>query len=358
MKIGRTVAAYIFLISFFLCHGKLYASQYDSMEEGPFRQPAGPVALRNQMPLYIFYLQMAPEKASVTDRNKFLINADYTASNITVSAFTPTGSIDLLPLYDIQVDMEVSRVTLDFRYGLYDGLEMGLEVPFISFSGGYLDDFIESFEDGIGARTPRSRERQGSYNYEYSFKFENKYLFNQQDPVEGIGDTVLSLKYQLLRDERWFLPNFSIRTAVKLPTGSKSDLLGSGKVDYGGGFLIDKGFFNNRLILYGGSNIVMIQKPSVLSDISLEPEIVSGMVALECFLTDRFSIIAQAIGNSTPYPYSGTNPLDNEAYDFILGCNYRLKEKSNILWHFSIAENISAASSPDVSFHTGLDWEF
>ncbi|MFC1508591.1 DUF3187 family protein [Candidatus Omnitrophota bacterium] len=109
------------------------------------------------MPLYLIYLQLPPEEAKVTQRDKFVINADYTVSNISVSAFTAMADPNIdPPTYDIQMDLEVSRVTLDFRYGLYDSLEVGLEVPFISFSKGYLDNFIEGFEDAIGARTPRS----------------------------------------------------------------------------------------------------------------------------------------------------------------------------------------------------------
>lgn len=355
MRLGRKARGLILLCLFFFV---AYAPAYSLEEEGSSRSRSGPIPIRNQMPLYLIYLQMPPEQATITERNKFMINADYTVSNITVSAFTPTSDIELTPLYDIQMDLEVSRVTLDFRYGLYDSLEIGLEVPFISFSRGYMDNLIEGFEDAVGARTPRSRERQGSYNYDYSFKFENRYLIQQTDSREGIGDVVLNAKYQLLKDERWFLPNLSIRSAIKFPTADKDGMLGSGKVDYGAGILIDKGFFNNRLIMYGGGNVVMIEKPSVFSDLSLENEIVSGMVALEYFFTNRFSVVTQVIGNSTPYPYSGTNPLDNEAYDFILGCNYRLKERSNVSWNFAIAENISAASSPDVSIHTGFDWRF
>ncbi len=356
MRLGKAARSLIFLCLFFVV---TYAPAYSLEEEGSFREHSGPVPIRNQTPLYLIYLQLPPEEAAVIQRDKFMINADYTVSNITISAFTAMADpMNDPPTYDIQLDMEVSRVTLDFRYGLYDSLEVGLEVPFISFSGGYMDNFIEGFEDAIGARTPRSRERQGSNNYDYSFKFENRYLIRQTDSSEGIGDVVLNAKYQLLKDERWFLPNFSLRSAIKFPTADKDDMLGSGKIDYGAGFLIDKGFFNNRLILYGGGNFVMIQKPSVFSDLSLENEIVSGVVALEYFFTNRFSVVTQVIGNSTPYPYSGTNPLDNEAYDFVLGCSYTLKERSNVSWNFSIAENISAASSPDVSFHTGLDWRF
>lgn len=355
----RTVALFV-LISVGLFLKADISLAYDTgNEEDYLIESQGPVPLRNQMPLYLFYLQMVPDKASVIERDKFLINADYTVSNITVSAFTAMADpSNDPPTYKVDIDLEVSRVTLDFRYGLYDSLEIGLEVPFISFSRGYLDSFIEGIEDGIGARTPRSRERQGSYNFDYRLKYNGKYLINEKDHAEGLGDIVLNAKYQLVKEAwYWLWPNVSLRAAIKLPTGSESDLVGSGEFDYGIGLLVDKTFFE-RFFIYLGGNAVRIKKPSVLSILDIDKEIYSYMLAMEWFLTKRFSVVTQVSGNTTPYPESGTNPLDNDAHEWVLGVNYRLKKNSDISWNFAVAENISAASSPDVSFHTGLNWKF
>ncbi len=317
-----------------------------------FSMGAGPMSIRNQMPLYLIFLQMAPENAGVREHKKFEINADYTVSNITVSAFTPATS-----LYDIQIDLEVSRITIDFRYGLYNNLEIGLELPYISLSSGYLDGPIESIEDVIDARTPRSRERQGSYEFDYTFKYNNQFLIYQKHSVEGLGDIVLNSKYHLLKERSWFLPNISLRAAVKFPTAEKNDLLGSGEIDYGIGLLLDKCFFG-RAFVYAGANAVMIEKPSFFSALGLEEQIFSGMLAIEYLFTKRFSLVTQVTGNTTPYPFTDTNPLDNEAYELGIGLNYAFKKDTDLLYHFGITENISAASSPDVSLHTGLKWRF
>ncbi len=351
MSIRKAAIVGLFLVFVVLVLDRGPVFAYSSSEEG-YSENAGPITIRNQMPLYLFYLQMAPDKAKVVERNKFLINADYTVSNITVSAFTPATS-----LYTVDIDLEVERITLDFRYGIYDNLEIGLEIPYIALCQGYLDDLVESVEDGIGARTPRSRERQGSNEFDYSFRYNSKYLIRQKTSTHGIGDIVLNAKYQLLKESKWLWPNISLRGALKFPTGEKDDLLGSGETDYGVGLLIDKGFFD-RFFIYAGGNVVFIEKPSFFSDLGIDGEIYSFVLAGEFFFTRRFSFVAQVTGNSTPYPYSDTNPLDNKAYEFGLGFNYTLKEKSDISWHFGISENISAASSPDVTLQTGLDWRF
>ena len=352
---GKGSAAIVLILScIFLVNSLALA---ENSGEEPYAERLGPLAIRNQMPLYLFYLQIVPDKAEVTERNKFLINADYTVSNITVSAFTPSVS-QYMGNYIVDIDLEVSRVTLDLRYGLYDNLEIGLEVPYLSLSRGYLDNFIEGIEDGIGARTPRSRERQGSYNFDYSLRYNGTYLIQEKHSTgPGIGDIVLNAKYHLLKEKSWFLPNVSLRSAIKFPTAEEKDLLGSGEFDYGAGILIDKGFFD-RVFVYIGANAMWIEGPSFLSQLSINKEYFSGLLALECFFTRRFSLVAQVTGNTTPYPYSDTNPLDNDAYELGIGFNYALKEKTDVGWNFGISENITAASSPDVTFHTGLNWKF
>jgi len=341
---------FIFLVFIVLLLGNNMVS-YAELEEG-FIEKSGPITVRNQMPLYLFYLQMPPDVAGVIDRKKFRIDADYTVSNITVSAFTPVTS-----LYDIDIDLEVSRLTLDFRYGIYDNLEVGLEIPYLSLSRGYLDNFIEGIEDGIGARTPRSRERQGSYEFDYSFVYNNQNLIKKTHSTQGLGDISLTAKWQLSEERGFFWPNISIRSAIKFPTAEKEDLIGSGELDYGLGLLLDKGFFD-RFFIYAGCNIVKIERPSFFSELGLEEYIYSGMLAGEYFFTKRFSFVTQVTGNSTPYPESQTNVLENQAYELGIGVNYRCKEKSDTLWHFAFTENIKSASTPDVSFHTGLDWKF
>jgi hypothetical protein len=332
---NKLIIFIIFIVVLFSCIPAIFAK-------------IGPIPIRNQMPLYIFYLQMEPDKANVIERNKFDINADYTVSNVTVSCFTPVSS-----LYNINIDAEVSRITLDFRYGIYEKAEVGIEIPYLSLSRGYLDEFVKGFEDTVGATTPRSRIRQGSYNFNYSFIYDNQNLIKRNNASDGVGDIVLKAKYQILEESEYsFWPDISFRAAVKLPTGDKRSLLGSGKFDYGFGLLLDK-TFSKKITVYTGCNFVIIEKPDFFSVLNLKRNMVSEIAGLEYLLTQKFSLVAQVTGNSTPYPSSGTNALDESALDIGFGINYIWKEKQNISWHFAFTENMNSAASPDVSFNTG-----
>ncbi|MFH1678485.1 MAG: DUF3187 family protein, partial [Candidatus Omnitrophota bacterium] len=244
-------------------------------------------------------------------------------------------------------------ITLDFRYGICENAEVGIEVPYISLSRGYLDEFVKGFENSVGATTPRSRLRQGSYNYNYSFIYNGQNLIKRTNASDGLGDIVLKAKYLVLEeDRRGIKPNASFRAALKLPTGQKDDLLGSGELDYGLGILLDK-TLSEKITAYAGCNFIIIEKPSFFSALNLKSNMFSGIIGAEYLLTQRMSIVAQVMGNSTPYPSSGTNALDETAIDVGLGLNYTWKEKQNVSWHFAFTENMNSAASPDVSFNTG-----
>ncbi|MCX5687137.1 MAG: DUF3187 family protein [Candidatus Omnitrophica bacterium] len=336
------------ILCFLLCCATNTFAKIDTGPLASLEYRAGPIPIRNQMPLYLIYLQMEPDKASVVEQGKFYINTDYTVSNVTVSCFTPASS-----LYKIDIDAEISRFTLDLKYGICENAEVGLEVPYLSLSRGYLDGFVEGFEDTVGATTPRSRARQGSYNFNYSFIYNSQDLIKRTNASNGLGDVVLKAKYQILEENRYsFWPNVSLRAAVKLPTGEKRSLLGSGELDYGLSLLLDKAF-SKKITVYAEYNFVIIEKPDFFSVLDLKQNIVSGIIGLEYLLTQRFSLVMQATGNTTPYPDSGTNALDEDAFDVGLGFNYFWKEKQNVSWHFAFTENINSAASPDVSLNMG-----
>ena len=322
-------------------------SQDDLYEEHLFKK-GGPSHIRNNMPLYLFYLAMPPDRAKTLERNQFSLDFDYTVSNTTASAFTPVTEF-----YKVEIDAEVSRLDACLNYGFYDHLELGLQIPFIWLGRGYLDSFITDFEGTFGFTTPRSRERQGKDNYTYLLRYNNTLLINTTVPTEGLGDTVLTAKYNVVEEEG-SLPNFSLRGALKFPTADSDKLLGSGEYDFGLGLLMDKKW-GERFSTYFNFDYILIQEPSFLSLLDMDHFLLSTAGGIEVSFTRKCSMIFQVQFHTTPYPNSNTNALDERALDGILGLRYRIKK--NFLWHAEVVENESAAS-PDVSFRTGIDLDF
>lgn len=305
--------------------------------------PRGPMAIRNQMPLYLFWYFFPQDKAEVVEYKKFSTAFDYTISNVVIDKVT-TPSEE----YIIRADMEVNRYNLNVKYGVLEKLEASLEIPYLVLSKGYLDSFVEEFEDFIGATAVGARKRTEKYKFNYNVQHNSKNLINTQNPPDGIGDIAISAKYMLI-DEIEGLPRTSVRGAVKFPTASKNKYLGTEKFDYGLGILLDKSF--SRLFTYFNFNTVFIEKPSFLSEMNIKNFILSSMLGLEYCFTERFSTVLQGTWHSTPYPTTGTDPLDNDAVEIGLGLNYQFTMNSN--WHIAVVENGYADSTPDVTFQLG-----
>lgn len=310
--------------------------------------PKGPMPIRNQMPLYLFWYFFPQDKAAVVGDKRAAAVFDYTVSNVVTDKVTnPTEE------YIIRADMEVSRYNLNLKYGAMDRLEMSLEVPYLVLARGYLDSFVEEFEDAVGATAVGARKRAEKYKFNYDVRHNGKKLIYTQSPASGIGDIALSAKYMLV-DEAEYLPRASVRGALKFPTASEDKYLGSGKYDYGAGLLLDKSF--GRFFTYFNLNGVLISKPDFLEELDIKNFILSGMLAFEYCFTERLSAILQGTWNSTPYPATGTDPLDNDAAEAALGLNYQFTMNSN--WHIAVVENVYADSTPDVTFQLGGNIKF
>lgn len=314
--------------------------------------PAEIIPVKNQMPLYVFYLNMLPDSAQCLPEGKFRADLDYQVSNSVLDKVT-TGT----ELYIVQIDTEIYRVSTHLRYGIADNLEASVEIPYIGLSEGYLDGFVENFEKTFNFTTLGARENSTHYSFKYEVRYEGKYLIQKNSPTSGLGDTTFYLKYKFLEEDEyeWYLPTLSTRCALKLPTGDKDELTGSGKTDFGVGLLLDK-HVTEKLAFYANTNFVFIQKPDFFEPWSMKSNIFSWMAAIEYHFTDKFSAILQHMGNTTPYPKSGTHPLDNDAADLGLGLTYRFNE--NLTGTISCIENLLTDSSPDVSFHSGIKYNF
>jgi len=316
-------------------------------------QSSGPLSVRNQMPMYMFYLSMVPEKAQTLKKGKYSVEAGYHVANTIIKQHDPWPSwksaSDLT--YDILIDAEVSRFYVDMQYGLLDNLDVGIRIPYLDYSGGYLDDFIENFEDTFSAiKTPNARETRPRNQYDINIKHFGQQVMSDSSKPDGLGEITLQAKYKVI-EEQGYWPTLSLRAALKLPTTSNdsSGLLGSEKVDYGFGILADKRLMD-RLYIYVNLNIIFIEKPDILNKLNVDSNMLSGLFGLEFFLTNRTSIILQAAGNSTVYD-KGVPCMERDGVMLSAGFNHNFNDK--VSWHISMDENTNTAA-PDFGVLTSL----
>jgi hypothetical protein len=182
-----------------------------------------PIYVANQNPfIQIFGLPRA-EPGTIISKGRLEGGFLYYVSNNAIDGTGANGEF-------IIWDGETAQYTFRFRYGLSDKIEIGLDVPFIDHSRGYLDSIIRRTHDLW--RMPNDRQNAFNKNdLHYKYDAYGKTLYETQNRKTGLGDIRLSAGIPVL--QRALRPNryLAVRALLKLPTGDPDELLGSGGAD-------------------------------------------------------------------------------------------------------------------------------
>lgn len=349
----KAIITFTFTFTFTFC---TYAAPAPEPEPANF-QSSGPLNIRNQMPLYLFYMAPTPDKAATLKKDKIEIDASYHVSN-TIADQHPIWPCQLFGYREdglsnrewyVHIDTEVNRIDLNLSYGLLDNLEFSADIPYYIFSGGYLDGFIENVENAVSfIKTPNARANAERYQYDYRVYNRGNTIIESSSAPRGLGDISTYLKYKCFDETKW-LPTISLRGAVKFPTAS-DNLIGSKKFDFGIGFLLDKKI-TDRFFMYFNFNWLLLEKPKIMAGLDVfNKQMYHGMIGLEYFLTNRTSVIFQATANTSVYD-KGVPCTDNDPVVLTLGFNHNFNEK--ISWQIAMDENTNSAA-PDFGLFTSL----
>ncbi len=325
----RIVSSAIIVLFLFLrpnsyCHGG------DSLD--------GPIRSRNQYPPFMLFLDLYPDGAKPHPKRhvKCSVNMEY--SNI--------YQIREEPGWHVEVDTEALRASLDVVYGLWDDLDVGIEIPFIYFLGGFLDHTTEEVHDLLSVSN-FSRDLRRENDLSYFINREGKSWFFVDSPTSGLGDILLHGKYRFLR-EGSKVPSVSLRLGVKFPTGDEERGMGSGEFDLGYGIAVEKHW--GKLALYLNLNHLLLGDPDGDFDIDIHNAF-SGSFAAEYRPWKKFSLVAQINGHTSPYG-TGMKSLDDDALQILVGVKYRILK--DLTWQISFTEDIGGVTVSDFTIHTGI----
>ncbi|HEX7926976.1 MAG TPA: hypothetical protein VF678_05240, partial [bacterium] len=143
----------------------------------------GPFAVRNQFPVALPYLNFTPEPVLPIGESAFQMTYQYSVANtfintqykgnhanpvigqtqvdagLTAANFPTTG-------YGAYIDLESNTHTLRFRYGATASLDLGLDLSWVTFGAGSLDNSIDGVETAFnGVNQQRRHATPGQYNY-------------------------------------------------------------------------------------------------------------------------------------------------------------------------------------------------
>src|SRR5262249_26617356 len=271
--------------------------------------PYGPLRLVNQQPVQLLFLQPFPDKTDVTPPGHLDVHLNTALTNTLIEEKSEISAT---------LDMEMVRSVLDLHYGVHPRFEVGLDIPLIYTYGGILDHFIADVESTLSHKRPlRRRQVAGQFTYRVS-RGDRLFIQGQEDAV-GIGDVVLKAKASLFYEQA-LLPAVSLRAAVKFPTGDSARAFGSGEVDGGFGFLLQKTFW--RLTFHVNGDVTFPGQPFKDVGVSLQP-FFGGVMAIEFRISNPLSLVAQLRGDTRPFHH--TIPiLDKHLIQSILGVNWAI----------------------------------
>ncbi len=249
-----------------------------------------------------------------------------------------------------ETDGESYFLDLTYRYGLRDGLELGVDVPLVAHAGGFLDGPIENWHDLWGLSNSRRSGPRDQIDYRYVAPDGDTYRL--QSSEAGIGDIRLGAALRLGnpgRKRAW-----ALRAGVKLPTGDADKLLGSGAVDYYLSLHLD-----DRYSLAGRelrvSALAGTLFPGDGDTVPAEQRDAVGFVgmALAWQASRRWSLMAQVNGESAYYD-SDLEILGANSVQLTVGGAYRAR--SGLSVRFGVVEDILGNATSDIAFQVAMAW--
>ena len=243
-------------------------------------------------------------------------------------------------------DGETIRALVDIRYGLLPGIELGIELPYVSHRAGRLDSLIDTWHD-IFNLPEGARDNRPTDELEFSYRDGAVERLRFTDGTRGIGDVRLYAGVDLASTEKH---RRALRISAKLPTGDADKLLGSGGTDVSLGFAGDVTGDDSTLSVFYRASLTYVGEPERLPD--LYRELVGQASAGFAYsLHPRFALNAQSTFRTAVYE-SDIEVLGEPSLTLTFGGTIGLGDKWTLA--LGVSEDIKVNSAPDVTFNIGL----
>ncbi|HEX9079979.1 MAG TPA: DUF3187 family protein [Desulfuromonadaceae bacterium] len=312
------------------------------MEITPFRTI-------NQSPLTQIFGLPAETGATVTPQGHFSLALTQDIAN--------DFALDSLQNERIHLDGESYRWTASARYGIADGFEAGMEIPYILYGGGIFDNFIEGWHKFFGfpneGRPSVPRDRLS-----FTYVKDGVQKLTMNHAASGIGDISLTGAMRLYdsRDEASH-DSLALRASLKLPSGDSAALRGSGSTDVA---LLLCGSSNSftewgTLGAFGSLGGMAMTDGNVLRD--QQRNLVGlGTVGVGWGPAEWISFKFQVNWNTPFYRDSSLAELSQTSLMLVSGG--ALKLPGDYLLDIGVSEDLAVSTAPDVALHLGLSKRF
>jgi len=240
----------------------------------------------------------------------------------------------------IYLDYEAYRFNLSYQYGLNQDWNFKLDVPLIHQSGGIFDSAIDKWHDFFGL--PRGQRPLVEHDqYDIQYDFQSQSLIDLNEASTSLGDIQIAAARSLVENQS---TTMSLWASLKLPTGDKNKLTGSGVTDFSAWLAMNQRLGQNWLLNLNAGAVILGN--NTYQDIPLSDSALYGHVMLGWLMTDDINLKLQLQGHTSYYEKSQLKIL-GDTYLLTFGASIQINNCQQL--DFAISEDIKVSSSPDIS---------
>jgi hypothetical protein len=258
------------------------------------------------------------------------------------------AAIQNLPGENYLVDLELAELDVTFHYKFSSRFTAYATLSGVSYSGGFLDDSIESFHRAFGfSDFGRPAVKKNDTNILLNLK-SAQYAAFEVPTQGGLLDPTVGFRYSKFKmPESW---NLVVETAAKVPIQGRKTFISSGRTDFGLQLSLQK--FGPRRAYYVSASGVYYD--GSLSAPRTSAQVIPTLVfGVEQKLTQATHVLLQGYASKSIYSREVTDldELLKNHYQYTVG----LYHKTGLgVFAFSFTENLeNLNNTPDIQLQLG-----
>ena len=251
---------------------------------------------------------------------------------------------------ELVIDGEIWRLNLHYRHRIGDDWTVSIDVPWYRHSGGFLDDAVDAWH-GLTNLPDGNRNLRGEDELLYLYKVGNQRRYVFERVSQGIGDVQIGLSRTVGAEG-----GFTFKAALKVPTGDRDALTGSGAADLALSMLRrhPRSIAGSPAGIYWGAGVLRPGQTDVFS-LPTADWVAFGVFGAGWQPLLRVGFTAQLDAHSNFFA-SALDELGAAALQASVGGWWETDSGRTLTFAFS--EDLIVNTAPDFAVHVGLGWKF